>query len=60
MTFRGKKKRFIDAAVYIGLTVFAVFYSLPFISMIGTALKGDSEALSNSALFPKHLVWDSL
>ena len=59
MTFRGKKKRFIDAAVYIGLTVFAVFYSLPFISMIGTALKGDSEALSNSALFPKHLVWDS-
>ena len=27
--------------------------------MIGTALKGDSEALSNSALFPKHLVWDS-
>lgn len=59
MTFRGKKKRFIDVAVYIGLTVFAVFYSLPFISMIGTALKGDSEALSNSALFPKHLVWDS-
>lgn len=59
MKFRGKKKRFIDAAVYIGLTVFAVFYSLPFISMIGTALKGDSEALSNSALFPRHLVWDS-
>lgn len=59
MTFSGKKKRFIDAAVYIGLTVFAVFYSLPFISMIGTALKGDSEALSNSALFPRHLVWDS-
>lgn len=59
MTFRGKKKRFIDAVVYIGLTVFAVFYSLPFISMIGTALKGDSEALSNSALFPRHLVWDS-
>lgn len=59
MTLRGKKKRAVDAAVYAALTVFAVLYSLPFISMIGTALKGDSEALSNSALFPKHLVWDS-
>lgn len=59
MTFRGKKKRITDVVIYICLTVFAVFYSLPFISMIGTSLKGDSEALSNSALFPKHLVWDS-
>lgn len=59
MILRGKKKKITDAAIYIALTVFALFYSLPFISMIGTALKGDSEALSNSALFPKRVVWDS-
>lgn len=59
MILRGKKKKITDAAIYIALTVFALFYSLPFISMIGTALKGDSEALSNSSLFPKRVVWDS-
>ncbi len=59
MILRKQKKKIIDLAIYLALTVFAIFYSLPFISMIGTALKGESEALSNTALFPRHLVWDS-
>ena len=59
MSLRGRKKKMIDLAVYVALTVFALLYSLPFISMIGTALKGDTEALSNSDLFPKKVVWDS-
>lgn len=59
MTHRKKKKRVIDGIIYIALTVFAYFYSLPFISMLGTALKGDAEALSNTSLLPRQVVWDS-
>ena len=48
-----KKRRLGNLATYAALIVFAFLYSLPCLGMLGTALKGDAEALSNTALFPK-------
>lgn len=54
-----RKKYLINGATYIFLILFAFLYSLPVIGMVGTALKGDEEALSNTALLPAHPVFDS-
>lgn len=59
MAHQVRKKTFIDAALYIILTIFAFLYCLPIIGMIGTAFKGDAEALSNTSLFPARPVLDS-
>lgn len=56
---KGKKKKTIDIILYIVLTASAFLYSLPIIGMVGTAFKGDEEALSNTSLFPAVPVLDS-
>lgn len=56
---KGKKKKTIDIILYIVLTASAFLYSLPIIGMVGTAFKGDEEALSNTSLFPAAPVLDS-
>lgn len=59
MMHRGRKKNAIDAVLYIVLTLFALLYCLPIIGMVGTAFKGDAEALSNTSLLPAKPVPDS-
>lgn len=59
MMHRGRKKTAVDAVLYIVLTLFALLYCLPIIGMVGTAFKGDAEALSNTSLLPAKPVLDS-
>lgn len=59
MMHRGRKKTAVDAVLYIVLTLFALLYCLPIIGMVGTAFKGDAEALSNTSLLPTKPVLDS-
>lgn len=59
MISRGKKKTIIDIVLYIVLTIAAFLYSLPLIGMVGTAFKGDAEALADTSLLPKAPVFDS-
>lgn len=55
-----RKKRFAwNTATYVGLIAFAFLYSLPTIGMIGTAFKGDAEALSSTSLLPVHPTLDA-
>ncbi len=48
-----KKERRKNAVTYVVLSVAALLYSLPILNMVGTALKGDANALSDPGLFPK-------
>ena len=59
MMYRGRKKTAADAVLYLVLTLFALLYCLPIIGMVGTAFKGDAEALSNTSLLPAKPVLDS-
>lgn len=59
MMYRGRKKTAVDAVLYLVLTLFALLYCLPIIGMVGTAFKGDAEALSNTSLLPAKPVLDS-
>lgn len=59
MMHRGRKKTAVNAVLYIVLTLFALLYCLPIIGMVGTAFKGDAEALSNTSLLPAKPVLDS-
>ncbi len=54
-----KKKVTLDVLTYAALIIIVFLVNLPFISMLGTAFKGKSEALSSTALFPSELKFDS-
>lgn len=54
-----KKKITLDILTYAALIIIVFLVNLPFISMLGTAFKGKSEALSSTALFPSELKFDS-
>ena len=49
-----KKRRIKDALTYLALILFACIFTLPTAAMVGTALKGDTRALSDTGLFPAH------